>query len=151
MSLKFEIEILQKMLNKAKINKDNISSIMLKIYEEILEGYNIHVIENMVIETKGDSENFKIMRFNCKNGFIFRDMIFKNIKEIREDREITQLELSQKSGVNFRMIQKYESGERNIDGAKLETLIKLSKVLKCNIRNILNNEKLKKECESIKL
>lgn len=40
------------------------------------------------------------------------------------------------------MIQKYEQGYKNIDNAKLTTLISLASVLKCQITDILNNAEL---------
>lgn len=60
-----------------------------------------------------------------------------NLKKIREAQNITQADLAKKSGVNIRMIQKYEQGDRNINKAQGETLLSLAKTLKCNIENIL--------------
>ena len=41
------------------------------------------------------------------------------LQEIRKSKNLTAKELSAKSGVPIYMIQKYEIGIRNIDGAKL--------------------------------
>ena len=43
------------------------------------------------------------------------------LKEIRESRGMSQQDLADKSGINKRMIQAYEQGYRDINGAKLTT------------------------------
>lgn len=65
------------------------------------------------------------------------------LKEIRKKQKITQKELSKLSNVPLRTLQGYEQGEKNIDNAKFETLIKLSIVLDCGILELLNDEELK--------
>lgn len=67
------------------------------------------------------------------------------LKEIRTHLQISQSELAELSCVNTRIIQGYEQGYRNIDGAKIETLLKLSQVLQCKISDLIENEELKEE------
>lgn len=74
-----------------------------------------------------------------------------NLKEMRIIRKISQNELAKLSGVNARMIQFYEQEKKNINGAKLGTLINLSNALDCRIRDILTDDQLKNECEKAKL
>lgn len=62
-----------------------------------------------------------------------------NLKKARIAAGISQSELSKKTGVNFRMLQYYEQGVKNIDGAKIETLAALSCALGCGISDILEN------------
>ena len=50
---------------------------------------------------------------------------------------MTQKELSEKSGVNIRQIQKYESGEYDVGNMTLKNAILLSEALKCDVRNLL--------------
>lgn len=50
---------------------------------------------------------------------------------------ITQKELSEKSGVNIRQIQKYESGEYDIGNMTLKNAILLSEALECDVRDLL--------------
>lgn len=52
-----------------------------------------------------------------------------NLQRIRKERGLSQRELAELSGVNLRMIQKYESGEKNINHAQAITLVKLSVAL----------------------
>ena len=50
---------------------------------------------------------------------------------------MTQKELSEKSGVNIRQIQKYESGEYDVGNMTLKNAILLSEALECDVRNLL--------------
>ena len=62
-----------------------------------------------------------------------------NLKNARIAAGISQSELAKQAGVNFRMLQHYEQGTKNIDGAKIETLAAISRVLNCGIADILEN------------
>ena len=64
------------------------------------------------------------------------------LKEIRESRGMSQQDLADKSGINKRMIQAYEQGYRDINGAKLITLVTLANVLKCSIEQIVDDPEL---------
>ena len=63
-----------------------------------------------------------------------------NLKTIRESRGITRQQLSELSGVNVRMIERYEQGERDINGAKIKTLLRICKALGCNLEDIIDDE-----------
>lgn len=60
-----------------------------------------------------------------------------NLKRIREGKNITQAKLSEISGVNLQMIQKYEMGVRDINKAQGITLHALAQVLECKIEDLL--------------
>ncbi len=62
-----------------------------------------------------------------------------NLKRIRESRGLSQNELAEKSGVNLRNIQAYEQKNNDIDKAQAKILYKLSRVLGCDIEDILEN------------
>jgi len=64
------------------------------------------------------------------------------LKEIRESRGMSQQDLADKSGIPKRMIQAYEQGYRNINGAKLSTLLTFANVLNCPIDQIVTDESL---------
>ena len=53
-------------------------------------------------------------------------------------RGMTQKELAEKSGVDIRLIQHYEQGTKNINHARVETVIKLADALELDVRQILN-------------
>ena len=58
---------------------------------------------------------------------------------MREMRELTQWEIAELSGVSFRMIKDYEQGQRDINGAKLLTLLKLCAALRCRLEDIVDD------------
>lgn len=67
------------------------------------------------------------------------------LKDKRNEKGYTQSQLSELSGIKFQVIQQYETGYRNIDGAKLETLLKLAAALNCRIYEILEDPELRKQ------
>lgn len=60
-----------------------------------------------------------------------------NLKRLRSEAGISQSKLSELSGVNLQMIQKYEQGVKDINKAQGETLYKLAQALKCNVEDLL--------------
>lgn len=64
-----------------------------------------------------------------------------NLKQYRELAGLSQSKLSEVSGVNLRMVQKYENGEKDINKAQALTLYKLSQALSCTIENLLEIKK----------
>lgn len=60
-----------------------------------------------------------------------------NLKKIREAVGLSQSKLSDKSGVNVRMIQYYEQGAKDINKAQVETVNKLAKTLGVNIEDLI--------------
>lgn len=64
------------------------------------------------------------------------------LKEIRESRGMSQQDLAEKTGIKKRMIQAYEQGYRDINGAKLTTLVTFANVLNCSINQIVTDESL---------
>jgi transcriptional regulator with XRE-family HTH domain len=60
-----------------------------------------------------------------------------NLKKIREDKNITQKELSERSGVNIQMIAKYEQGVKDINKAQGLTLRALANALACKIDDLM--------------
>ena len=73
------------------------------------------------------------------------------LKELRNNKGLSQSELADVSSVNVRMIQHYEQGYKDINKAKLETLINLSLALECGISDLLTNEDLRNKCGRAKL
>ena len=65
-------------------------------------------------------------------------MEFKShLKFMREEKGMTQAELAHKSGVNLRSIQNYEQGLKDINGAKVVTVLCLAEALGCDIYDII--------------
>lgn len=64
------------------------------------------------------------------------------LQEQRKLKNLSQSQLAKLSEVNFRTLQEYESKRKDIDNAKLSTLLKLCKSLDCKLEDILENDDL---------
>ena len=62
------------------------------------------------------------------------------LQQMRLNRGLSQERLATASGVNVRVLQTYEQGSRNLDGAKVDTLARLAIALNCTIPDILESE-----------
>lgn len=60
-----------------------------------------------------------------------------NLYKKRKKMNLSQEKLSDLSGVSVCSIRAYEQGTKDINKAQVYTLYKLSKVLKCNIEDLL--------------
>lgn len=60
------------------------------------------------------------------------------LKQKRESLGLSQWELAQASGVNWRMIQFYEQGAKDINKAQVVTLSKLADALGCEIKDLID-------------
>lgn len=63
------------------------------------------------------------------------------LEEIRKAKELSRRELAEKSGVKEMTIVFLESGKNDPNNAKLSTLVKLAKALKCKVRDFYPNER----------
>ena len=63
-----------------------------------------------------------------------------NLKKIRNENKLSQSQLAELSGVSLRMIQKYETGSRDINNASAITVYKLAQALKVNVEDLLNKK-----------
>ncbi len=61
-----------------------------------------------------------------------------NLKQLRKQNNLSVDQLAEQSGVNHRMIQKYENEERDINKAQVITIYRLAETLKCNMKDLLN-------------
>lgn len=59
------------------------------------------------------------------------------LRSMRENRQVSQSELSKMSGVPLRSIQLYEQKVNNIDKAQAHTIYKLARALGCNTEDLL--------------
>lgn len=81
---------------------------------------------------------------------VYPENINSKLKILRVKKGLSQNDLSVASNVKKRLIQSYESGERSIDSARLETLCDLSKTLECKITDILESETLIEKFDKVK-
>ena len=71
-----------------------------------------------------------------------------NIKKVRIEKQLTQQQVADASGVKVGVLRHYEQGSKNIDTAKLETLLNICGALGCNLVDILEDEKLKEKLKT---
>ena len=67
------------------------------------------------------------------------------LQELRKAQGISQSQLVKLTNITLTLLQSYEQGKRNIDGAGLDKLIPLALALNCKISDLLENEDLKKQ------
>lgn len=60
-----------------------------------------------------------------------------NLKRLRTEKGLTQSQLAEGAGTTLRMIQKYESGERDIQKAQVQTVHKMAQALECSVEDII--------------
>lgn len=67
---------------------------------------------------------------------------YKNgkLKNMRIAAGMSQTELAAAAEINLRMLQYYEQGRKDINVARLATLLKICHALKCDICDILTDE-----------
>ena len=70
------------------------------------------------------------------------------LKEIRESRGMSQQDLAEKTGIPKRMIQAYEQGYRDINGAKLSKLVTFCIVLECSLSDVVDDAQLVKDLKA---
>ena len=71
------------------------------------------------------------------DGYYVTFMPSCNLQAIRVLRKMSQSELAKKSGVSLNVICKFENGQRSINKASGEILLKLAKALNTSIEKIL--------------
>lgn len=65
-----------------------------------------------------------------------------SLRSFRKKEKLTKKQLSDLTGISMRTIDDYETGKRDINGAKIKTVLKLSEALGCRMRDILDDEEL---------
>ena len=63
-----------------------------------------------------------------------------SLQEMRLKAGVSQSQLSALSGINYRTLQAYESGRKNVNSAKLKQILKLASALNCTVEEIVNND-----------
>lgn len=60
-----------------------------------------------------------------------------NLQRIRTEKGLTQKQLAEQAGLQKRMVEHYEQGTRSINGAASMTVYRMSEVLNCNVKDLL--------------
>ncbi len=71
------------------------------------------------------------------------------LQEERKKAKMTQKQLAEAAGINQRMLEYYETGIKDINGAKLCTLLKLCEALGCGLRNLITDDETMKLLEKL--
>lgn len=64
------------------------------------------------------------------------------LTKLREKKGLTRAELAETSGVNLRMIQKYENGEKDLSKAAYVTVYALASALEVNTEDLFDVNEL---------
>lgn len=66
---------------------------------------------------------------------------YKNdkLKPLREKAGLSQGKLAAVTGLNVRTLQEYEQGRKNLNGAKLVTLLRLCQALNCRLQDLVSD------------
>lgn len=67
-------------------------------------------------------------------------MTMSNLANIRRKKMLSQNDLVKISGISRSLITKYESGEKNINKAAVETVFKIATALKCNVEDLIEEK-----------
>ena len=68
---------------------------------------------------------------------------------MREKRNLTQKELAEKAGVNFRTFQRYDAADKSLSGAAAATVLKIADALECDPHEILEDYKVNEDRDSL--
>lgn len=63
-----------------------------------------------------------------------------NLQRLRKEAGLSQSQLANKAGIRVQVLQQYEQGVRDLNGAKLATLLKICNALECRLAEILTDE-----------
>lgn len=63
----------------------------------------------------------------------------KKLKEMRQSRGLSQIQLAEKTGLNVRVLQHYEQGSKIFDNARIDTIMKVCIALNCKLEDVIEN------------
>lgn len=93
---------------------------------------------NKIIELYSPYHEMDIRHFCDKLISLIKQKNTKtNLSIYRKKSNLTQLELSKLTDIPLRTIQQYEQKQKNINNAKAEYLVKLSKILCCSVEDLI--------------
>lgn len=105
-----------------------------KSYKNIMSHLSMQEIENMYHPLhEAPEEKF----VEVLSHYMGKQPEQSKLKEYRMDYGITQIELSNRSGVSLRSIQMYEQLRKDIHKASVTTVVNLAKTLGCEVEELL--------------
>lgn len=64
----------------------------------------------------------------------------EGLQKLRKASGLSQSQLADLAGIKVQVLQQYERGARDINGAKLPTLLKICNALECRLADIITDE-----------
>jgi len=139
-----------------KLSEKSMDNNKINLYETAKDlGYNDILIteaQDIVEKFLEINPNFKVIKsydktnptqLNVLQTIILEKLSLEeisklnNISKIRKIKGYTQSKLAELSGVNIRLIQKYESGERDFKKAQVLTAIKIADALQITVDELI--------------
>lgn len=105
-----------------------------KRFQDIYKGMNMKEIQRLYPTLHEASEDKFV---EVADKILEKNRTVAKLQKIRKDCGYSQSELANRSGVNKRMIQQYETGAKDINKAAGVTLLALARVLDCEIEDLL--------------
>lgn len=68
-----------------------------------------------------------------------------NLQRLRKAAGFSQSQLAKLTGINVQVLQQYERGARDLNGAKLVTLLKICNALECRLADIITDEETQEQ------
>lgn len=113
-----------------------------RTFQEILSYVAAESIRNMYWPCHEASEDWFVDHLNA---IIEREKTTSELQRIRRLRGYSQRLLSEKSGVNLRTLQQYETGAKDINKASVSSVVAMAKVLGCDVEELLNKSIVEEE------
>lgn len=66
-----------------------------------------------------------------------KEEMIRNLREYRESKHLSQVDLARLSGLSIDVIRSLETGRRLLGNSKADTLIKLAGALDCRVDDLL--------------
>lgn len=62
------------------------------------------------------------------------------LQHMRQARGLSQSQLAEKSGINFRVLQHYEQGTKPFDHARIDRILNICLALNCKLGDVIENK-----------
>lgn len=105
-----------------------------KKFQDIYKGLNMRELQRLYPTLHEASEEKFV---EVANRIIAKNTTATKLQQLRKNSGYSQSELAERSGVNKRMIQQYETGAKDINKAAGTTLLALARVLGCEVEDLL--------------
>ena len=63
----------------------------------------------------------------------------KKLKEMRQSRGLSQIQLAEKTGLSVGVLRHYEQGSKIFDNARIDTIMKVCIALNCKLEDVIEN------------